>query len=157
VLLGLLACLQYGGDHARKALFDFGPAERIDHFPAAVKAVASGVFNTDIAAAFVSNPRGLVRPWQTRVDAHRAAFGHRRRGELPRCGTGQFGHRAGRRSVGWQRADLLVSSLSARIRNANDAETFGFPRTFFAPAMKLPLAFRQQMLLISRASFEKRP
>jgi hypothetical protein len=157
VLLGLLACLQYGGDHARKALFDFGPAERIDHFPAAVKAVASGVVNTDIAAAFVSNPRGIVRLWQTRVEAHRAVFGHCRRRELPRCGTVQFGHRAGRRSLGGQRADLLVSSLSARIRNANDAETFGFPRTFFASAMKLPLAFRQQMLLISRASFEKRP
>jgi len=56
-----------------------------------------------------------------------------------------------------QGADLLITSLPSLIRHANDAETFGFPRTFFAPTMKLPLAFRQQMLLISRASFEKRP
>jgi hypothetical protein len=40
---------------------------------------------------------------------------------------------------------------------ATGAETFGFRRIFFALNMNLPLAFRQQMLLFSRASFEKCP
>jgi hypothetical protein len=84
--------------------------------------------------------------------SRRAGAGHALSASAPRV---RFGRRLHGR--GGLHLTTLIFLPSLLVASEIGVETSGFQRIFFAPNIKLPLAFRQQMLLISRASFEKRP